>query len=86
MVHVMRVRCNKCEKNFTLVTESKAKPVNGQGMGVTCKDIRAHYKAAGGCDSELVFYRSQGHRVLKKTDVVLEKLLPVKPTDKKVGT
>lgn len=73
-VTVIRIRCNGCEKNVTLCTKKKKKFEPGEKMGIKCSDLKAVYDSLGGCDEELVFFRTQGQREQRRNDPMLEDL------------
>ena len=73
MATVIKVRCNKCEQTFSMISTQR-KFVNGAPIGISCKDIQSFYPKAKGCDQALVFIRKQGHREIQDSDVSLEKI------------
>ena len=89
MAGMIRVRCNECEQTFSLHTTRKSGFVVGSSIGISCKDIKAVYPKAQGCDKALVFVRRQGIRELKELDISLERIKDdlegTKTRDEKTG-
>ena len=71
---VIRVRCNSCEKTFTVLT-TKDDFRAGQEIDLTCKDLKPFYANAKGCDEKLRFVRCQGKRDLLEGDVNMDKII-----------
>jgi hypothetical protein len=73
-VKVVRLRCNGCSKNVTIISTSKKKFKEGEGMGISCADLKFVYDSLEGCNKELVFSREQGERERTERDTCLEDL------------
>ena len=73
----IRVRCAKCEKNFTLHT-SKKKFKEGDSVGLTCAGMKQKiYKDVGDKHKgeALTFMRIQGEATQTNEDIQLERLI-----------